>query len=57
MAFKHLRLLKYKVGIAHGARTGTVRKAWAAAKIDDQWKASPLYRASSPAEPEPLSTI
>merc|ERR1719284_1257333 len=29
MAFKHMRLLKYKVAIAHGARTGTVRKAWA----------------------------
>merc|ERR1739848_351672 len=27
MAFKHMRLLKYKVAIAHGARTGTVRKA------------------------------
>merc|ERR1719230_954084 len=36
MAFKHMRLLKYKVAIAHGARTGTVRKAWAAAKIDEQ---------------------
>ena len=44
MAFKHLRLLKYKVGIAHGARTGTVRKAWAAAKIDDQWKENALYK-------------
>merc|ERR1719234_2362009 len=44
MAFKHMRLLKYKVGIAHGARTGTVRKAWAAAKIDEQWKENALYK-------------
>ena len=35
MQFKHLRLMKYKIAIAHGARTGTVRKAWAAAKIDE----------------------
>ena len=44
MAFKHMRLLKYKVAIAHGARTGTVQKAWAAGKIDEQWKESPLYK-------------
>merc|ERR1712212_1169116 len=42
--FKHMRLLKYKVAIAHGARTGTVRKAWAAAKIDEQWKENALYK-------------
>ena len=44
MQFKHMRLLKYKIGIAHGARTGTVRKAWAAAKIDEQWKENALYK-------------
>merc|ERR1712243_395373 len=37
--FKH-RL----VAIVDGARTGTVRKAWAAAKIDEQWKESALYK-------------
>merc|ERR1712180_102662 len=44
MAFKHMRLLKYKVAIAHGARTGTVRKAWEAGKIDEQWKENALYK-------------
>ena len=44
MQFKHLRLMKYKIAIAHGARTGTVRKAWAAAKIDEQWKENPLHK-------------
>merc|ERR1719402_1584969 len=56
MAFKHMRLLKYKVAIAHGARTGTVQKAWAAGKIDSNGKSLLFTRASSPAEPEPLST-
>ena len=44
MMFKHMRLLKYKVAIAHGARTGTVRKAWAAAKVDEQWKENALNK-------------
>merc|ERR1712002_487186 len=39
-----MRLMKYKIAIAHGARTGTVRKAWAAAKIDEQWKENALYK-------------
>lgn len=44
MMFKHLRLLSYKIKIAHGARTGTVNKAWTAAKIEDLWKENPLYK-------------
>nr|CAL69064.1 TPA: putative 60S ribosomal protein L14 [Spadella cephaloptera] len=43
MQFKHLRLMKYRIKIQHGARTGTVRKAWAEAKVTEQWKESPLY--------------
>jgi large subunit ribosomal protein L14e len=44
MMFKHLRLLSYKVKIAHGARTGTVNKAWAAAKIEDLWQVNSMIR-------------
>merc|ERR1712168_1470906 len=44
MSFKHMRLLKYKIKIAHGARTGTVRKAWTAANIEGLWAENPLYK-------------
>ncbi|CAG5133791.1 unnamed protein product [Candidula unifasciata] len=36
--FKALHLTQFTVGIAHSARTGTVRKAWEKADINKKWE-------------------
>merc|ERR1712088_664259 len=42
---KGIKLTDLKVNITHGARPGTVRKAWAAAGINDAWAATPIASA------------
>ncbi|XP_013390990.1 60S ribosomal protein L14 [Lingula anatina] len=40
MNLKQLHLTKYVLKYGHGARTGTIRKAWEKAKISEQWAES-----------------
>jgi len=37
MSFKQMHLTKFVIKFPHGARTGTVRKAWEKAEVDKQW--------------------
>merc|ERR1712221_25370 len=39
---KAIKLTDLKVNITQGARPGTVRKAWAAAGINDAWASTPI---------------
>jgi len=37
MSFKQMHLTKFVIKFPHGARSGTVRKAWEKAEVDKQW--------------------
>jgi len=37
MSFKQMHLTKFVIKFPHGARTGTVRKAWEKAEVEKQW--------------------